>query len=297
MLLDIQTDLRTLCAPGDRQQAVERLLNENGVPAQKIEYADGAINYVINFGSMWTWKKVFAAHYDRVPEAPGANDNGASVVCLIKLAAQLIQEDYKGPLAIVLFDKEEPCNRGRLGSGSRRFGKTLAERDLQPELFVILDVIGFGDVLFHDPYGDPDMVEMLEAVSPNLRSKHTPGSDDVLLSQEGIESVLLCAIPRHEFVTPYPMTWNLLHTRADDVDTVEPDTVAWVGRVLYQLSRDEPQVVEDIPLYEEKRLIDIPPLWDEDFPGDGIEDQEDWLDWDDEDLVDVDLSFPESETY
>jgi hypothetical protein len=59
---------------------------------------------------------------------PRLTDNGAGVVCHISLAAQLQQESYQGSLAFVLFDKEEPCNRGINSGGSSEIGKELAVR-------------------------------------------------------------------------------------------------------------------------------------------------------------------------
>lgn len=257
----ITEDLELICAPGDRRSLVEALLQSKGVSYERQEYAGDGVNFLISFGSPWQWDKVYGAHYDRVSRAPGANDNGASISCLVNLAAHLQKENYSGSFAIVLFDKEEPCNRENGGPGSRWFAEQLRNARHQPELIVVLDVIGRGDVLFTETFSDQVMADSLRKVIPGLEEKSTPGSDDVIMGCEGVSSVLLCALPRKEIDRNSPPTWAMLHSEIDDVDTIDPNTIDWVYRALLEILRDHPQIVEGIPAYPTDQ--NTLPLWEE----------------------------------
>lgn len=58
------------------------------------------------------------AHYDTVPETPGANDNSASVAILLEVARDLMAEEpFKNDVILLLTDGEEPNPR----FGSRAF--------------------------------------------------------------------------------------------------------------------------------------------------------------------------------
>jgi hypothetical protein len=58
------------------------------------------------------------AHYDTVPETPGANDNSASVAILLEVARDLmVKEPFKNDVILLLTDGEEPSPR----FGSRAF--------------------------------------------------------------------------------------------------------------------------------------------------------------------------------
>ncbi len=76
---------------------------------------------------------VFTAHYDIVLGSSGANDNGSSVVILLKLAEYLTQTNHN--ISIVFLDREETGG----------YGCELFFRHYHPKLMVNLDVCGSGD--------------------------------------------------------------------------------------------------------------------------------------------------------
>jgi hypothetical protein len=90
---------------------------------------------------------ILAAHYDRVPGSPGANDNSAAVFHLLKTALDLEKRDA-GYWIIIFTDKEELA----AGEGIRDQGSfTLAEKlklwGLGNSRVFILDACGSGDTL------------------------------------------------------------------------------------------------------------------------------------------------------
>jgi Iap family predicted aminopeptidase len=148
---------------------------------------------------------------------------------------RLKQDSFQGSLAIVFFDKEEPPHRGREAAGSLNFGRSLKRH---PELAIVLDVIGRGDTLLYSFGADYRMLDLLEGVAGKIPGIATLGSDDVLLAQAGVPSVMLTVLPEREIGDPHPPTWDTMHSEHDDCGTVDPDTVYWVADHLQIFSRE-----------------------------------------------------------
>lgn len=267
--LDILTEI---CDSPNRRAAIADVLSRHGVAYQYACYAGGTVNIEIRFGD-GNPEYVYGAHYDVWPGCPGANDNGASVVCLIQLAIRLSKVGFSGPLMIVLFDKEEPCFRNQSQGGSYQLGEKLAARGVQPSMFVVLDVIGYGDTLFYAEGSSDEMADRIAGISPGLRCRQTPGSDDVLLGKAGIDSVLLCVLPEYEIDSYYPETWSFLHTKDDNTDTVKAESVEWVGQILESLTQD---LIPDGAAYKVEPIDPVDPyedLWED------YDDVPAWSDW------------------
>lgn len=70
-------------------------------------------NLIISFNSQIIKDRIIlSAHYDIVNGSMGANDNGSSIVILLKLAKYLKEKNTKLPIDIVFFDKEECGSKG-----------------------------------------------------------------------------------------------------------------------------------------------------------------------------------------
>ncbi|GHV58056.1 hypothetical protein AGMMS49579_24870 [Spirochaetia bacterium] len=90
---------------------------------------------------------VLAAHYDRVPQSPGANDNSAAVFHLIKAALKL-EEQKTGRWIIIFTDKEElKSGEGITDQGSYTLAETLRQGGLGEARIFIFDACGAGDTL------------------------------------------------------------------------------------------------------------------------------------------------------
>ncbi|MDR2795555.1 MAG: M28 family peptidase, partial [Spirochaetaceae bacterium] len=90
---------------------------------------------------------VLAAHYDRTPDSPGANDNGAAVFMLIEAAIRL-RGRAAGEWLIIFTDKEELMNgEGLKSQGSYLLAQGLGRAGLESGGFFIFDACGRGDTL------------------------------------------------------------------------------------------------------------------------------------------------------
>ncbi|MDR1148997.1 MAG: Zn-dependent exopeptidase M28 [Spirochaetaceae bacterium] len=90
---------------------------------------------------------VLAAHYDRVPDSPGANDNGAAVFILIEAALRLRGRAIENWL-IIFTDKEELSkNEGLRDQGSYLLAEGLKVIGFKSGFFFIFDACGRGDTL------------------------------------------------------------------------------------------------------------------------------------------------------
>ncbi|GHV91557.1 hypothetical protein AGMMS50268_20600 [Spirochaetia bacterium] len=90
---------------------------------------------------------VLAAHYDRVPQSPGANDNSAAVFHLIKAALRL-EERKTGYWIIIFTDKEElGAGEGITSQGSYTLAETLRQEGLGEARVYIFDACGAGNTL------------------------------------------------------------------------------------------------------------------------------------------------------
>jgi hypothetical protein len=79
-------------------------------------------------------KLILTAHYDVVPNSTGANDNGSSIVILLKLLKKIKNQ----PIKVIFFTGEE-----RGGTGSSFYSKTVKEKEKYTA--INLDVCGCGN--------------------------------------------------------------------------------------------------------------------------------------------------------
>ncbi|MDR3249157.1 MAG: M28 family peptidase [Treponema sp.] len=93
--------------------------------------------------------QILAAHYDRAPGSPGANDNSVSVFLLLKTAQKLQAENLASlPWIIILTDKEElHYGQGIREQGSYSLAETLRLGGLGLARVFIFDACGTGDTL------------------------------------------------------------------------------------------------------------------------------------------------------
>ncbi len=96
-----------------RQLAVERL-EELGFTVEEVDYGSG-VNVVATLTGTSAPEElvIISAHYDSVPNCPGADDNGTGVVGALEAARVLAQNSHDRTLVVGLWDEEE---RGLVGS-------------------------------------------------------------------------------------------------------------------------------------------------------------------------------------
>lgn len=197
-----------LCNPQIRRGAfLHRLLEKKKIPFHPIVYEEA---YNLYLGPEKA-NKIITAHYDRVPGTPGANDNTAAVVQLLRLAESLTNKgDWKNT-AILLTDLEEFQFRRR-NSKQGAFGPALhfAKQDPIPWIFVF-DMCGIGDTIvlsktweqtlgIRSPWTERRMIlqnALTESPVPAI-SRPLPYSDDLAFAQAGIYSFLFSLLPQDE---------------------------------------------------------------------------------------------------
>ncbi|MEO1209302.1 MAG: M28 family peptidase [Cyanobacteria bacterium J06638_20] len=81
---------------------------------------------------------LIGAHFDTVPNCPGADDNASGVAVLLELAAALAQSEQRSPLQLVAFDMEE---YGLQGSAS--YAAHLRALGTRLRLMFSLEMLGY----------------------------------------------------------------------------------------------------------------------------------------------------------
>jgi len=97
---------------------------------------------------------VLAAHYDSVPDSPGADDNATAVTALLEIARDLCREPFTKPLIFAAFTLEE---YGFIGA--KHFIDHDPERKKQISGMISLEMVGFKTTApgsqSYPPYLDP----------------------------------------------------------------------------------------------------------------------------------------------
>jgi hypothetical protein len=86
---------------------------------------------------------IVGAHYDAFGELPGADDNASGVAVLLELVRTLPQRGVRAPRYFVAFSTEEPPAFGTDDMGSHHFARRLKEREVEIELMISLDLVGY----------------------------------------------------------------------------------------------------------------------------------------------------------
>ena len=86
---------------------------------------------------------VVGAHYDTVPDSPGADDNASGVAGLLGLARALAAEPLKKTVRFVAFALEEPPVYRSRNMGSYHYAGSLKRSGTEVEGMVCLEMIGF----------------------------------------------------------------------------------------------------------------------------------------------------------
>lgn len=86
---------------------------------------------------------VVGAHYDTVPDCPGANDNGSSVASLLSLAQAFAGDSQERTVRFAFFVNEEPPYFQTDKMGSVVYAKRCKQREENIVAMLALDTIGF----------------------------------------------------------------------------------------------------------------------------------------------------------
>lgn len=98
-------------------------------------------NLILNFPALDDKKTspiLIGAHYDAIPETPGADDNATGVAVLLELARLLAAEPLEFPVRLVAFDLEE---YGMVGSS--HYAAELKQNQQPLRLMLSLEMLGY----------------------------------------------------------------------------------------------------------------------------------------------------------
>ena len=86
---------------------------------------------------------IVGAHYDSVPDGPGANDNASGIAALLEIARLLAGKTHARTLRLVAFVNEEQPFSNSEQMGSRVYAERSRQRGEQIKAMVSLETIGF----------------------------------------------------------------------------------------------------------------------------------------------------------
>jgi aminopeptidase-like protein len=185
---------------------------------------------------------VVGAHYDCVPESPGANDNGGGVAVLLALVRSLRATQWNYGVDFCFFDREED---GLIGS--KMYVRKFVDKPSHLAM-VNLDVEGSGNTVYIGPVGggDDSLIMPLARQAAKLarvpfEERDTyPGSDHRSFEDAKLENISISVVPKGDVDKLVAMAKNgwrvnsekempevmkVMHTAQDGSQFVTPDAL------------------------------------------------------------------------
>lgn len=100
---------------------------------------------------------ILGAHYDTVPETPGADDNASGIAGLLELARLLKGTSGNRTIRFVAFPHEEPPYFYSSLMGSRQYAGMLKRSGESPLVMICLEMLGFAGERYDQRYPAPLM--------------------------------------------------------------------------------------------------------------------------------------------
>ena len=202
--------------------------------------------------------KTVLAHYDRVQRTPGANDNSASVFCLMEWAAELIKMNKAHNIRLIFTDGEELGQNGVNEQGAFELAALFKRLKITNDDVFVFDCTGRGTVpviceshfpknispVFMSKYSD------LEARLQKILTKASGGkwyslfcnySDNAGFIVNGIPAVAVTFLPSDEISMAVkgeiPKTWSLFHTMNDNLESLMPESFELMKKILFELAK------------------------------------------------------------
>jgi len=98
---------------------------------------------------------ILGAHYDTVPETPGADDNASGIAGLLELARLLKGSSGARSVRFVAFPHEEPPYFYSNLMGSRQYAGMLKRTGENPLVMICLEMLGFAGERYEQRYPAP----------------------------------------------------------------------------------------------------------------------------------------------
>lgn len=245
----------------DRTDFIQNYLKAAGLEAPILQMEGKNHIYVkfpqSQYNSMFRIKTVIA-HYDRI--GIGANDNSAAVFCLLDWAAQLAR--FATPafhnIRLIFTDGEELGAAGGVAEqGAFPLAQVFRRLGITNDDIYVFDCMGRGDVpvltqTILPPKAPVKFIKQFSALeqrasallqqSANGRWFSLPCnySDNASFIANGIPAVAITMLPSAEVTAATrgesPLTWQLLHTPGDNLESLTPQSFEIFHNILNNLA-------------------------------------------------------------
>jgi hypothetical protein len=194
------SELADFCSSDcDRLAFLVAYARKRRIPHNVVEIS-GSRHLIVRFGDEaydgTKSVKNLVAHYDRGVSSPGANDNGAAVFQLLKLAEGLKESRYRHNVQVIFTGNEElgPSDRVE-AQGSYALAKAM-RRLRSTDVFLVFDVCGSGNTI------------ILSTAANGFSAQGSEGDASALLYRS-LESTLAASVPGLFTTLPIPFSDNL----------------------------------------------------------------------------------------
>ena len=255
-------DFKSFLEPNlDRATFIQHFLKRIGLSCPVIPI-DGKKHLLVSFkktqyNPLFKIKTVIA-HYDRVPNSPGANDNSSSVFSLLKFAERLVNRPGIHNIRMIFSDGEEEAEKGVVSQGAYGLAQLFKKLGLTRDDIFVFDCMGRGTIPvltetnFSNKVSQSFLKEFneLESRAENLLKGATGGkwikapcnlSDNAGFIANGIPAVAITMLPSDEadgllLFDRRPASWELLHTPNDNFESLEEKSFEITATILDQLA-------------------------------------------------------------
>lgn len=245
----------------NRQEFIISYLKKRGIEAPVISI-NGKNHIYVKFplrqyNPIYKIKTVIA-HYDRVPESPGANDNSAAVFCMLEWACKLYESSESHNIRLIFTDGEEQGAEGINQQGSYDLAQLFKKLNILNDDIFVFDCMGRGDIPVISQIKFPSDVSpafvkqysALEKKAEKLLSQVNNGkwfkvpsdySDNVSFLVNGIPAVAISMLPSSEIEDAVQgkkvRTWEYLHSPKDNMASLWPQAFEITGNLLILLAK------------------------------------------------------------
>ena len=204
--------------------------------------------------------KTVIAHYDRVPNTPGANDNSAAVFSMLLWAVRLNNMGNSGRphnIRLILSDGEEKGELGVTSQGAYSLAALFRKLKIINDDIFVFDCMGRGTIPILTETQLPktvsrDFAESFYSLEKRAQDliKSACGdkwctlpcnySDNAGFIANGIPAVAITLLPSnevsHALKGGVPKTWLLNHSMEDNLSSVDPKSFEITAKILDKLA-------------------------------------------------------------
>ena len=195
-----------------------------------------ALNVVAGTSPNLNCRVLVGGHFDTVPGAPGANDNGSGASNVVELARAFAADGLDDGLCFALFGAEESGLYG-----SKALADRLKTQGKLPAYMVNLDVTGIGDDV--EVIGPADLVQRAIDLAKNIgitASKSqlpaNAGSDHQSFEDAGVPAVFFTSGDFDTIHTPQDVFADI---NAKELDAVGDAAYAMIKSLLAEVARGQ----------------------------------------------------------